>query len=386
MSLQWRSFPGIPAFFDEDDPLFQQLLKEAETRLPPEATSEPKAKKLKKSQPRRKKKDEPLFSLYTLDELWRKSSILLIKNILSYLDLRNSCKLSRVSTSWKKILEKTVILNRGVVFLDWRIPAAGQRRMDAALSGSSSWLKLFKPINFQGIKHFVCLGPALNFAIFEEYEKLFGFQQSLSKVTFCSDTFTDAKLLEIASFLLTEFEQVTFVNCRITTNDPEFHFDKQFRSAVWVDYQGNHPRSIKWDLEVVIPRLVFDENFNKLRGEEEQQAWLYNRYDEMDLIFPYGKEQMDWLDHALDCLSGGQIDAVKHADKKFLEWRPDYYKSKMRNSGVRTEATTAPRDLDMLDLAFLGRLLVKMNKAKKIRGLRPPPEPFPDDFNVRIDF
>ena len=47
---------------------------------------------------------------------------------------------------------------------------------------------------------------------------------------------------------------------------------------------------------------------------------------------------------------------------------------------LTTKASCDGRKLDKLDLAFLGRLLVCMNKAKAIPGFQPPPFEFPDDF------
>lgn len=45
---------------------------------------------------------------------------------------------------------------------------------------------------------------------------------------------------------------------------------------------------------------------------------------------------------------------------------------------LTTPATSDDRMLSNLDLAFLGRLLVAMDKLKPIPGFQPPPFPFPD--------
>ena len=51
-----------------------------------------------------------------------------------------------------------------------------------------------------------------------------------------------------------------------------------------------------------------------------------------------------------------------------------------RELDVVTKASCDGRKLQTIDLAFLGRLLLCMNKAKAIPDFQPPPFEFPGDF------
>ena len=57
-------------------------------------------------------------------------------------------------------------------------------------------------------------------------------------------------------------------------------------------------------------------------------------------------------------------------------------KSLLKPTGIKSGASYNGRELDTLDCAYLGRLLVYLNEHKRIPRFKPPPHAFPDDFEA----
>ena len=206
------------------------------------------------------------------------------------------------------------------MFLDWRISDAAREQMGEALMNSKSWMTVFT-VKITGIKHFVSVGMASifeNYENFEEHEKLFSFPHSLSKVTFWQDSFGETEVFEVAEFLLDEFDSVRLVNCTISVADLIIEFDNGYYNPAWGGIELN---ALGWSLEFKMPLLVFDET-SKILTEDGgcQRKWLYDQFDELDQIWPYGEDQLAWLTKSLNSLKGDVLQTVKYADKKFLEW------------------------------------------------------------------
>ena len=51
---------------------------------------------------------------------------------------------------------------------------------------------------------------------------------------------------------------------------------------------------------------------------------------------------------------------------------------------IQCAATSDDRELDTLDCAVFGGLLISMNEAKRILKFKPPPQAFPGDFDYGL--
>ena len=76
-----------------------------------------------------------------------------------------------------------------------------------------------------------------------------------------------------------------------------------------------------WTLEFRVPHLVFDKTFKEKEAPRLWSLrWLFEQFDEMNLIWPYGAEQLEWLKKSLAGLRGETLKAVRFADEEYFYW------------------------------------------------------------------
>ena len=211
----------------------------------------------------------------------------------------------------------TVSTNKGVVFLDWRVSNGARKQMGEALVASKSWMSVSKA-NFNAMKHFVSVGKTSVFDNFNKYEKLFVFSHSLAKITFWGNSFTDETLCEMVEFFFVEtFGRIELKNCTIRREEPYINFEDGYHNLAWgkVDFEG-----LRWKMKFKIACLVFNVSPAMTEDSENLRQWLYIQLDEMNLIWPYGEDQLEWLKKSMDNLKGKTLEAVRYADEKYIEW------------------------------------------------------------------
>ena len=96
-------------------------------------------------------------------------------------------------------MDTTVSANKGVIFLDWRTSNVAETRKDRALIALESWMSVFRG-KFTDIKHLVLIGRTTVFEDFHEYDHLYSFPHSWSKVTFYDDFRSPTKVSAISRF------------------------------------------------------------------------------------------------------------------------------------------------------------------------------------------
>ncbi|GAV07507.1 hypothetical protein RvY_17333 [Ramazzottius varieornatus] len=144
------------------------------------------------------------------------------------------------------------------------------------------------------------MGEAATLKDLGQRDKLLALPQTLSNITFWGSSFTDQRVLETAAFFVEKGKTVV---------------------PAWGDQF--EPMGVNWNLKVVVPSLVFDEAFLKIERfpfTDVRQDWLYKRFDEGGLIWPYGEDQKEWLKASLSVLKGKPLEAFKYADNMYLHW------------------------------------------------------------------
>ena len=74
----------------------------------------------------------------------------------------------------------------------------------------------------------------------------------------------------------------------------------------------------------------------------------------------------------------------RRRDYNFTIGEVEGVRSELKRMGIHTDVAEEGQELDTLDCAFLGRLMVWMNKnnKKKMGNFKPPPHPFPKDIDA----
>ena len=87
------------------------------------------------------------------------------------------------------------------------------------------------------------------------------------------------------------------------------------------DWANVNMDGFNWRMEIKVPHLVFDKTFKEKDALRRwPQRWLFEQFDEMNLVWPYGADQLEWLKKSLAGLKGETLKAVRFADEEYSDW------------------------------------------------------------------
>ncbi|GAV07424.1 hypothetical protein RvY_17259 [Ramazzottius varieornatus] len=177
-------------------------------------------------------------------------------------------------------------------------------------TGSAGAIKL----DFGGITNLVLIGRKITPSHYMKTGKVFAVKkQPLQTVTFWGGRFTHREVVRAAFPLQAKDILMQLMKCELHW-DSEGHFMMTF-SDVGLHFGEveDYKLSLKmffWNVPVSVQHLAFDETFNAaVSNETDQLRWLFKRYDQLNLIWPYGEDQVAWLTASIELWgqTGGNV-------------------------------------------------------------------------------
>ncbi|GAV00513.1 hypothetical protein RvY_11349-3 [Ramazzottius varieornatus] len=125
--------------------------------------------------------------------------------------------------------------------------------------------------------------------------------------------------------------------------------------------------------------MVFDKTYKDLPAGAPQKIWLLQQLDSQDLLWPYGEDQVEWLERSMKKLDGQFREYVLAVFHAYTSTRVSVYKkTSFRKVKARSAVLYAERELETLDCAFYAQVLNFLSANEKSVGLEPPPHLLPE--------
>ena len=226
----------------------------------------------------------------------------------------------RVGNSWKSQLVETKLFNQSIGFMDWRVERPAQVKMNKRFGRAAIWpWRSFFQLDLSELTHLVCIGNMTS-AHYKKTRTVFAVKKPLKKITFWGCRLSDTEIIQAAVPLQGICTLLQIVQCDV-------RWDNSFYFCKFHDHANLPLEAFSWRMPLKIRHLVLDETFKQVEGqvegEVERLGWLYKNYDSMDLIWPYGEDQVEWLNASLKLLASVKhdvLDAIRICGDAFLTW------------------------------------------------------------------
>ena len=233
--------------------------------------------------------------------------------------------------SWRSQLVETQRFNQSIAFLDWRVGCEAEWQMidmfELPVTSPWPWRSLLQ-LDLSGIKHLVNIGRMKSpiSAHCKEVKVVFADKKSLEKITFWGGYFVGrTDMLRMAARLGDEDILLQLRQCDIQWGR-QFSFSHSCRDCEHRT-ESCPPDLVlskaTWSMTVSVQHLVFDGKFKRTSGRKERLRWLHEQFNRSNVMWPYGEDQVEWLNTSVKALSSLEENVMQDIEScfdKFCQW------------------------------------------------------------------